>query len=380
MVYPPTYSYWELKEYFTDVDLAVVGSGIVGLTTAIFYKERFPDRKVLVLERGALPSGASTKNAGFACFGSLSELAADLENTSKSNLIDLIAMRYEGLQQLQALLGSDNIGFTPCGGYEVFGEHDEQLYQRCMQLMPEMNLLLAQKIGIRECYRDSSKDISTFGFAGVKHLTLNQYEGGIDTGKMMRSLLQKAYAQGIAVLPGATVTNWSESNATANLELNSEIVLKPRKVHFATNGFASQLLPELDVSPARAQVLITKPIENLKVKGTFHMDKGFYYFRNVGNRLLLGGGRNLDVDGETTTEIATSKMIQQKLDSLLKEHILPTENIEIEHRWAGIMGVGQQKKTIVKRLSDRISCSVRLGGMGVAIGTTIGHNSAHLID
>jgi glycine/D-amino acid oxidase-like deaminating enzyme len=49
------------------------------------------------------------------------------------------------------------------------------------------------------------------------------------------------------------------------------------------------------LKPARAQVLITKPIDSLKIKGTFHMDRGYYYFRNIDNRVLIGGGRNLDL-------------------------------------------------------------------------------------
>ena len=70
-------SYWEQNTWLNDIDVAVVGSGIVGLCCAIRLKERFPEKKIVVFERGQLPSGASTKNAGFACFGSTSELLDD---------------------------------------------------------------------------------------------------------------------------------------------------------------------------------------------------------------------------------------------------------------------------------------------------------------
>ena len=72
------YSYWELKEWFSNIDFTIVGSGIVGLNCAISLKREHPKAKILVLEKGTLPQGASTKNAGFACFGSLSELIDDL--------------------------------------------------------------------------------------------------------------------------------------------------------------------------------------------------------------------------------------------------------------------------------------------------------------
>ena len=43
------------------------------------------------------------------------------------------------------------------------------------------------------------------------------------------------------------------------------------------------------------------------------------------------------------------------------------------------MGVGSQKKPIVKQLSNNVFCGVRLGGMGVAIGSSIGKQLADLL-
>jgi gamma-glutamylputrescine oxidase len=44
------------------------------------------------------------------------------------------------------------------------------------------------------------------------------------------------------------------------------------------------------------------------------------------------------------------------------------------------MGVGKQKKPIVKQLSEHVYCGVRLGGMGVAIGSIVGKELADLIE
>ncbi|MEO1217195.1 MAG: FAD-binding oxidoreductase, partial [Bacteroidota bacterium] len=72
-----TISFWEATSLM-KYDYIIVGGGIVGLSTAAELLERNSDLRVLVLERGLFPSGASTKNAGFACFGSVSELWQDL--------------------------------------------------------------------------------------------------------------------------------------------------------------------------------------------------------------------------------------------------------------------------------------------------------------
>ena len=79
------------------------------------------------------------------------------------------------------------------------------------------------------------------------------------------------------------------------------------------------------MQPARAQVLITKPIENLQIKGTFHLEKGYYYFRNIDNRILLGGGRNLDFTTEETSKFGLTTLVQNKLEEILKTTILPRQ-------------------------------------------------------
>ena len=156
------------------------------------------------------------------------------------------------------------------------------------------------------------------------------------------------------------------------------ITFKTHKLLFTTNGFASQLTHNL-VQPARAQVVITKPIPNLDIKGTFHFNKGYFYFRNINDRILFGGGRNLDFVSETTTSQDTTELIQNHLEELLKTVILPNHKFEIEQRWSGTMGVGTHKKPIVEQLSNNVYCGIRLGGMGVAIGSLVGQELADLV-
>jgi glycine/D-amino acid oxidase-like deaminating enzyme len=194
---------------------------------------------------------------------------------------------------------------------------------------------------------------------------------------MMQALLKEAVSHSIFILNQQTVQSYEEKSDGVEVSLG-EFSFTTQKLLFATNGFANSLTNGA-VQPARAQVLITEPIPNLDIKGTFHLDRGYYYFRNVGDRILLGGGRNLDFEGETTTEFGQTTLIQNTLEQLLKEVILPEHKVEIAHRWSGIMGIGNSKKPIVSQLSDRIYCGVRMGGMGVAIGSLIGQELADLV-
>lgn len=369
------FSYWEHKSWFTAVDYTIVGSGIVGLSCAIRLRQRFPNANILVIERGILPQGASTKNAGFACFGSVSEILDDLKTHSETEVLALIKQRISGLQALRETLGDTAIDYKPYGGYEFFSKRDAETYNNCQEKLPYINELL-QPIFNKEVY---TLVPNAFGFASVyKQLIFNAFEGQIDTGKMMHALLKKVYASGVKVINNCELQSYVQNGTRVHLTVNDfEFVTK--KLCIATNGFARQLdIPE--IRPARAQVLITKPIQELKIKGTFHFDKGYYYFRNIDNRILLGGGRNLDFKGEETTVMKETALIQNELERLLREVILPDTSFEIDHRWSGIMGVGNQKKPILQKLEEGVYCGVRLGGMGVAIGSVIGRNLADLIE
>jgi glycine/D-amino acid oxidase-like deaminating enzyme len=367
-------SYWEIKNWFTNVDYTVVGSGIVGLHAALRLRERFPNSKIIVLEKCVLPQGASTKNAGFACFGSLSEIIDDLKFHSEEEVINLIQKRWEGLKLLRKRVGDDRLDFKPFGGYELFLKEHETDYLECTNKLPFINEIL-QPLFKADVY---SKEMDRFGFNGIfESVIFNPFEGQIDTGNMMQELLKQAAANDILILNQQKVIAFNDNGTNVEVALG-DFSFKTKKLLFATNGFASELTKG-EVKPARAQVLITQPIPNLHIKGTFHFDKGYYYFRNIGDRILFGGGRNLDFQGEATDEFGETQLIQNHLEKLLKEVILPNQQVNIDHRWSGIMGLGASKNPIVEAISNNVFCGVRLGGMGVTIGSLIGTELADLI-
>lgn len=370
-------SYWEKETYFSNIDVLIVGSGIVGLNAALHLKTTQPQLKVIVVERGLLPTGASSKNAGFACFGSPSELLDDLAYHSEDAVFSLVERRWKGLIRLRQNLGDSTIDYNRWGGYELYD--DEHLYNTCADQISYLNKQLKSIVGEPAVYRLADAKINSFGFRKVNHLIESIAEGQIDTGKMILALTQKVQALGVLVLNGLEVKALHDEGTSVTATTDKGLTIQARTALIATNGFAKKLLPNLSIVPARAQVLITKPISGLKFKGTFHYDRGYYYFRNIGERVLFGGGRNLDFKTEETPEFGLTDLVQHKLDELLQEVILPDTPFEVEHRWSGIMGFGSEKTTIVQPVSESICCAIRLSGMGIAIGSLVGEEGAELI-
>ncbi|MDO7703301.1 MAG: FAD-dependent oxidoreductase, partial [Flavobacteriaceae bacterium] len=55
------FSYWENKTWLSNIDFVVVGSGIVGLNCALELRVKYPKSKIVILEKGLIPHGASSR-------------------------------------------------------------------------------------------------------------------------------------------------------------------------------------------------------------------------------------------------------------------------------------------------------------------------------
>ena len=370
-------SFWE-KKWFTNYEYVVIGAGIVGCFAALKIANEKKNAKVALIERGILPLGASTKNAGFACFGSITEIEKNRKEMSDDDLLSLLELRIKGLEKLRNNLGDKNISYSNCNGYELFFGIDK-LDRRIHKINELLNPLIDKKV-----FSLRNKYIKRFGFAEeiVVGLTENKFEGSIDPGKMIFSLKKKLDSLGVDCYFSTEVESFEETSKKIYLKLkssNQSIDIKTNKLVICTNAFAKKWFDMEDISPGRGFILLTNKIPDLKINGCFHYNGGYYYFRNIGNRLLLGGGREIDIKNETTYSFGINNRIRQKLIEDLKRFIVPNKDFHIKSEWSGIMGFGQNKLPLIKKFSENISLGVRLGGMGISIGSIVGEKTAKLV-
>ncbi len=372
------FSVWERETFLNNYDVLIVGAGLVGLQTAINLKEYASSLKIGVLEAGFLPSGASTKNAGFACFGSVSEVLALLNNASEKEVLAITFKKFEGLNLLRKHFNDADIGYQPIGNYEIFRTTDNELSDKCLHKIDDLNALLSDAIGHADIYADASAEIKNYGFKNVSAMIFNKYEGMLHTGKLMAALLQKAAALGIFVFSSTPVLGYHPQKKSLLVETKNGL-LSTKKLVFATNVFAKEFFADLDLTPGRGQVLVTKPLKKPGFEGAFHLDEGYTYFRTINNRILIGGGRNLAFADECTTVLETTDLIQNHLKTTLKSYVLPNEDFEIDYSWSGVMAFGKELSPIIKKVSDGVFVAVRCNGMGVAISASVALEASNLI-
>jgi glycine/D-amino acid oxidase-like deaminating enzyme len=381
-------SVWEQSTYFAPKDLVIVGCGFVGLWTAYEAIHKNPKLNITILERGTIPSGASTRNAGFSCFGSVSELIYDVQLMGEANMLETVKMRYDGLQRIQKVFKASEIDYNQWGGYELFEEGGAYDISKLDSDIAYLNKVLAPALKTVKkngkylpIYTNATKDIKKLGFQGIEALAFNQLEGQLNSAKLVLALQKAVQAKGVQILFNTEVKKFKSHSKGVTIHTNLEAPLEAKQFLVCTNGFAKQLIPSLDVVPARGQVFVTEPIPNLKFKGTFHYDEGYYYFRNLGNRLLLGGARNKDFKNEKTYSLETSNKIQKVLEEFMMKRILPkgSKKPKIELRWSGTMGIGKIKKPIIQEVQPNVYCAVRMSGMGVAIAPIVAKKVVQLM-
>jgi gamma-glutamylputrescine oxidase len=371
-------SFWE-HDVMLDADFIVVGGGIIGLQTALELRDQRPQDRIVVLERGLLPSGASSRNAGFACFGSLTEILSDLDALGEDAVLTMVERRWRGLGRLRQRLGDEAIGYEEFGGFDLlFDAHLEAL-----QRLDEVNHKLQPLFGSAVFSIDETALASSRFGPQAKALVKNPFEGQVHSGKLMRALAKLAAARGIEIHTGAQVDALEESGGEVQVRVRAAgdrtLAFRAPRVAVCTNGITGELLCDTGIVPARGQILVTEPITGLPWRGTYHLEQGFYYFRNVDERVLLGGGRNLALDAEATTDMALTDTIQSALERLLNDTILPGRAVRIEHRWSGVMGFAADKQPIVRMLSDRVALGFGCNGMGVALGADIAAQTAGIL-
>lgn len=330
--------------------------------TAHMLKHKHSDASIAIADGHAGQNGASVRNAGFACFGSPSEVLHDVEIMEEDAALGLLKKRWQGIRFIEKHF-SVACDFQKVMGYEVFPDSKKALFEKCVQALPDLN----QKLNPITGYDDTYKvDETHHGFKGLENQIHIKGEGQLNPAKLHQHLRKQCLEAGVVFYDSFEATSLEMNEPYWRVDSQSHS-LKARCVINCTNGFTHSWISMPEVQPARAQVLITKPMENMPVQGNFHMDEGFYYFRNVGSRLLLGGARNADVAGETTTQLEVTNQIQTILGQVLRSNILPNHTVEIEHRWSGIMGMRSNKKPSVEMHHSGLWSIVGLSGMGVAL-------------
>ena len=351
----------------TDVDVAIVGGGITGLTLAYTLSEQ--GSTVAVLEAGRMAGQASGRNAGF-----------------------LLAIPAEPYAERIALWGRD--------GARAVLQIGRRTHQRIAHLAQALridcdyhltgSLRLTRSEEESEDMRGSLPELRHDGFP-MREIALEDVlpaharprfhaafevpeDGVVHPVKFQHGLAAEAVRLGARLHEGSPVTGARWQDGVWDTLANGHRV-RARTLVLATNAYVPQLVPALKplIMPRRGQMLATAPLAVRLDTRPVYANYGYQYWRQMPDgRLLIGGWRNTAFDIETGYDTNPTPSIQQSIEHGLAQ--LVPEGVAIEHRWAGTMGFARDGRPLVGWLDAAHHLAICAGftghGMGMATACT----------
>ena len=376
------FSYWE-RDYLIPqpCDVAIIGGGFTGLSAGLTLKKYRPSWSVVVLESEASGTLASSRNAGFLCLGSPTELLRDISNYGQPMVEQLLQEKIIGAKILLNYLKKTRSIYCKSHAYEFFSSEfspPEGLEER----LNELNTMV-QNAGGPSPYFTKIPNAPTGWkptFTRPEWVRMT-WEGQVHPAAAIAQLRLQFQNLGGILSTHHRVEALEVVNSGVCLH-SREATFPARQVLVASNAFAAQLIPELSIEAHRAQVLITEPLGKMPFRGNVHFREGYMYCRDVGQRLLIGGGRFLDFQGEKTHQPGITDTIQAYLLSQLARLTgMEESEIEVADRWSGIMGFtpGRLQPLVELREQGSVAVAAGMNGMGTALGPYLGKKAAEML-
>jgi glycine/D-amino acid oxidase-like deaminating enzyme len=328
------------------VDVAVVGGGVTGLSCALALSEQ--GKRVRVHEARTIASGASGRNGGFALRGAAVPYYQARDRLGAERAAALWRLTEQTLDRMAGLAGD---ALRRVGSLRLAADEKER-----EELIAEHEALRVD--GFEAEWIDEPGGRLAARYAGA---VLYPPDGALHPGRWIRRLASHAAEAGAELR--------EHDRVGAIPELDAEVVV------VASDGYPSGLVGPVDelVRPSRGQVIVTEPLEQSLYERPHYARHGFDYWQQLPDRrLVIGGRRDLDLEGESTAEESTTPEIQAALEGLVNELVgrLPA----ITHRWSGIFGTSPDALPLVGQVpgEDGVWVSRGYSGHGNVLGLACG--------
>lgn len=347
-----------------QVDVAIVGGGLIGAGCAHYLAKR--KVKSVILEAGTPASGASGRNGGFVLRGIQSYYNIAVKRYGRDNAKFVYAFTEENQRLIKEFLErvGANDAYEACGSYLLACSLEE------LDELAESAEMMKQDGFAVDYLKEDPLDRDFYG------ALLNAGDIGIHPVKLVRALIDQS---GVEVFSGEQAIRLQTDGGKLLLHCASKIIECDR-VLVATNAYAPFLDPYfLDkVTPARGQILVTKPLRERILDKLCYANYGFEYFRQLpDNRLLLGGCRQNFSKEEMGYADMVTKPVQTALENCLKDRFPDVAGVRIDYRFSGVMGFTSDGLPLVGEIKKVPGAFFAVGFNGHGLG--YGMNMSRLL-
>lgn len=314
----------------------IVGLGIAGASLAYeLVAQGVPPEHIVVLDGARTAFGASGRNGGFVLSFPGEDLLDWHARFGDEGTVELVKLNIRNRKLVRDFVEAHGLWHQAGGSYFAAWDESEAIeVRRCHELLERLGFrgydLLETLPG------PSSKYFATVFQRGDIGIHPVDYAAALVRAAGVRVVEDCAVAS-----DGFVVAQDGVTVHTSRGDIECETLLLATNAY--TGIFFNALAPTFPVTVARNQVLLARvegeTTNRLWGNALYYTRWGFDYWRQFPDgTILLGGGRNHDIEGETTAEMADNPKVLAYLEGEVMQRLSGGRPVEILRRWQGIMG------------------------------------------
>jgi glycine/D-amino acid oxidase-like deaminating enzyme len=355
-----------------DVDTAIIGGGITGLSAAL-HLARDHAIKPVVLEAGEIGWGASGRNGGFCVAGGAKRSPAAIvrdHGADQAAAFDRLA--HGAVHRVARILEDEAIDAEVQPGGETLFAHSRRMFDLLRQDAAKGAQVL------------TPDDLRAHGMNAAYHGAVREPAGfGLHPLRYVRGLAAAATRHGAVVHPSTPVVRW-ERDGTRHILATPRGTVRSAKLIVAAGAYQPETLsPELAgrVLPVQSNILVTRPLTEAERQAqgwtstavAFDSFELLHYFRLLpGNRFLFGGR------GGLSASPGAAAAFRARLTRDFHRRFPAWRDVAISHFWSGLVDLSADLLPHCAALDETTFHACAYHGNGVALGTEMGAQLALL--
>lgn len=361
-----------------DVDLAIVGGGFTGMSTAYHFSRRFPQHRTVLLEAYALANGASGRSGGM-----MLNWVNGFDNSAPELAVRLYQVTSAGIAGICDLIERHRlpVDYRVDGTVTVYTEA-----ARAEHAQAEVEAHNAW--GIPTHFLSAAELKSHLNLDKGVGAVLDPGTGQINGAQFVRSLASVVEAQGVTIYEHTPVLQVREGGIIALITPLGEV--RAKAIVLATNGYTGKLGYFRDAFfPLHSHVFATAALapDEQQALG-WHSLAGFsddldrisYASMTPDGHLVFGGGSNQAYDYRFNSQTAVARhgsgarRGQAAMEQTLNRYFEGSRGLPIAYRWTGTLSVTLDRRPLIGVRGERHNVYYALGycGHGVTLSNVAG--------
>lgn len=361
-----------------DVDVAVVGAGLTGLSAALHLARKGAD--VQVFERETVGWGASGRNGGMATTGLSIGFRDAIARYGFPSASAYWLAYDDAIDTVERLVAEEGIDchFARTGKLHLAAKPGH------LDGLRKTHDVLAERMGYQTQVVTKGELASEIGSDFYHGAMIDPKGAGLHPGKFTKGLAEAAARAGAVIHEQASVEQVRRLEGTRHELVTSRGTVRADQVLVATSGYTGRPFrwQQVRIAPVGSFIIVTEPLgeevcdQLLPTRRMASDTKNLlYYFRITPDHRLLFGGRARFAMSNPQSDEKSGRVLQQAMTSVFPQ----LADTRVDYCWGGLVDMSMDRMVHAGE-KDGLFYSLGYAGHGVQMATHMGKQMAEYLN